>query len=99
MELTGAICISFVIVLVSSLAWTNAAVEEGVKVACVPAELKPCTPAGRTGSNPSTECCRKLKEQVSCLCSYMKNPAFGHCFQTPNALKVIAACSIPYPTC
>ncbi|KAL0865290.1 hypothetical protein Bca101_044408 [Brassica carinata] len=102
MKFTVAICISFVIVLVSSLAWTNAAMEEGIKeikVACVPAELKPCTQAGLTGSKPSSECCGKLKEQESCLCSYIKNPSFGHCFKSPNAHKVISACSISYPNC
>lgn len=100
MKFTGTICISFLIVLVSSLAWTNVAVEEEIKVACVPAELKPCTPAaGLTGSKPSTECCRKLKEQKSCLCSYIKNTSFGHCFKSPNAHKVISACRISYPAC
>ncbi|KAL0723731.1 hypothetical protein Bca4012_038330 [Brassica carinata] len=99
MKFKGTICISFVIILVSSLAWTNTALEEEIKVACVPAELKPCTQAGLTGSKPSSECCGKLKEQESCLCSYIKNPSFGHCFKSPNAHKVIAACSISYPNC
>ncbi|KAF8116256.1 hypothetical protein N665_0020s0108 [Sinapis alba] len=96
MKFTGAVCI---LVLVSSLAWTNAVVKEEIKVACVPMELTPCKPSGQTESKPSTECCGKLKEQESCLCSYINNPIFGEYVKSPNAHKILAACNIPYPTC
>ncbi|KAF8089013.1 hypothetical protein N665_0520s0011 [Sinapis alba] len=97
MKFTGAICIALVIVLVSSLDLTNAVVEEEIKVACVPTELKPCLPAIQAGSQPSTECCGKLKEQQSCLCGYIKNPAFGSYIK--SAQKVLTACGVPSPTC
>ncbi|KAG2302598.1 hypothetical protein Bca4012_060936 [Brassica carinata] len=97
MKFTGPICIALVIVLISSLDLTNAVVQEEIKVACVPTELNSCLPAVQTGSNPSTECCTKLKEQQSCLCSYIQNPAFGPYLK--NAQKGLAACGVPYPTC
>ncbi|CAH8385125.1 unnamed protein product [Eruca vesicaria subsp. sativa] len=99
MKFAGAVCISFVLVLASSLDWTNAAVEEEIKVECVPAELISCMPAILTGSAPTTECCGKLKEQESCLCSYIQNSAFGPYIKSPNAHKVLEGCGIPYPTC
>ncbi|CAF2081898.1 unnamed protein product [Brassica rapa] len=77
MKFTGAICIAFVLIFVSSLARTNAVVEEGTNGVCVPGELKPCIPAVQTGSKPTTECCGVLKKQQSCLCGYIKDPRFG----------------------
>ncbi|KAG2302596.1 hypothetical protein Bca4012_060933 [Brassica carinata] len=97
MNFTRAICIALVIVLVSFLDLTNAVVEEEIKVACVLTELKPCLPAVKTGGNPSTECCGKLKEQQSCLCGYKQNPVIGPYLK--NAQRILGACGVPIPTC
>lgn len=105
MKFTTLVCISslVVIVVMSSLAPTKAAVVRGSggeeKVACIVTELQPCVPAIQAGSQPSTECCGKLKEQESCLCGYIKNPLFGQYVSSGNAHKVLAACGVPYPTC
>ncbi|KAH0862072.1 hypothetical protein HID58_079283 [Brassica napus] len=93
----GVVCIAFVIVLLSALAPTKAVFEE--KVACIPTELMTCIPALQTGSQPSAECCGKLKEQESCLCGYIQNPLFSQYVTSENAHKVLATCGIPYPTC
>ncbi|XP_010528501.1 PREDICTED: probable non-specific lipid-transfer protein AKCS9 [Tarenaya hassleriana] len=69
------------------------------EAACVVTELAPCLPAITTGGNPSAECCGKLKEQESCLCGYVKNPAFAQYVSSPNARKVLSACGVPYPSC
>ncbi|CAN6890732.1 unnamed protein product [Brassica oleracea var. botrytis] len=97
MKFTGVVCIAFVIVLLSALAPTKAVFEE--KVACIPTELMTCIPALQTGSQPSAECCGKLKEQESCLCGYIQNPLFSQYVTSENAHKVLATCGIPYPTC
>ncbi|XP_018450182.2 non-specific lipid-transfer protein 2-like [Raphanus sativus] len=97
MKFTGVVCIAFVIVLVSALAPTKAVLED--KVACIPTELMVCLPALQTGSQPPAECCGKLKEQESCLCSYIQNPLFSQYITSENAHKTLASCSIPYPTC
>lgn len=96
MKFTGAICIALVIVLVSSLAQTNAVVEN--KGVCVPNELKPCIPAAKTGK-PSTECCGVLKKQQSCLCGYIKDPKFSPYVNSKYTHQVLATCGVPYPKC
>ncbi|KAG2323981.1 hypothetical protein Bca4012_038331 [Brassica carinata] len=99
MKFGGAICIAFVIVLVSSLAQTNAVMEEETKGVCVPNELKPCIPAVKTGGKPSTECCGALKKQQSCLCGYIKDPKFSQYVKSKYAHQVLATCGVPYPKC
>ncbi|KAL0703552.1 hypothetical protein Bca4012_069977 [Brassica carinata] len=99
MKFTGAICIAFVILFVSSLARNNAVVEEGTNGVCVPGELKPCIPAVQTGSKPTTECCGVLKKQQSCLCGYIKDPRFGQYVKSKYAHMVLSTCGVPYPKC
>ncbi|RID52299.1 hypothetical protein BRARA_H02907 [Brassica rapa] len=57
-----------------------------------PTELTPCIPAGQTGSQPSAECCGKLKEQESCLCKYINKRLFPPYVSSANVQKVLAAC-------
>ncbi|CAF2040292.1 hypothetical protein BRARA_I01526 [Brassica rapa] len=97
MKFTGAICIALVIVLVSSLDLTSAAVEEEIKVACVVTELIPCLESSIIGVHPYPECCVTLKAQQSCLCGYIQNPVYGGFFK--NAHSVFTGCGVPYPTC
>ncbi|CAN0896613.1 Probable non-specific lipid-transfer protein AKCS9 [Linum grandiflorum] len=66
---------------------------------CNPGDLLPCLPAITSGSKPTDECCGKLKDQETCLCGYVKNPAFGKYVNSPEAKKVIAACDVPKPSC
>ncbi|EOA25088.1 hypothetical protein CARUB_v10018396mg [Capsella rubella] len=92
--------IAFVIVVMSTLAPTvigGSGREE--KAACVVTELMSCLPAILKGSQPPAYCCEMLKEQHSCLCGYIKTPAFGHYVIPKNAHKLLAACGIPYPKC
>ncbi|ESQ36128.1 hypothetical protein EUTSA_v10009190mg [Eutrema salsugineum] len=96
MKFTTLIYIAFVIVVVSSWAPTKAIVEEE-KVICYAKELSPCEPAAQTGSKPTTECCKKLKEQESCLCGYAKT--YRKYISYEGARKILEACAIPIPTC
>ena len=97
MKFTGIVCIAFVIVLVSASAPTKEVLEE--KVACNSTEHITCIPALQSGSQPSAECCGKLKEEESCLCGYIQNPLFSQYVTSENAHKILATCGIPYPTC
>ncbi|XP_010450959.1 PREDICTED: probable non-specific lipid-transfer protein AKCS9 [Camelina sativa] len=73
--------------------------EEVINVTCSATELSSCLPAMTSGDAPSTQCCTKLKEQESCLCSYIKNPLYSSYVSSPNARKTLEACTVPYPTC
>ncbi|KAG2323980.1 hypothetical protein Bca52824_006708 [Brassica carinata] len=99
MKFTGAIYITFVIVLVSSLALTDAAVEDEKVLACNPKELEPCSPAIKTGSKPSTQCCAMLKKEEPCLCGYINDPVYGQYIKSKNAHKAFSACGIPPLSC
>ncbi|VVA90339.1 unnamed protein product [Arabis nemorensis] len=102
MKFSTLACIAFVVVVVSSLAPTKAVVVQAgsENVACVVTELIPCLGAIQSGgTHPSKECCEKLKEQVSCLCEYIKNPFYGQYVESENAHKVLAACGLSFPTC
>ncbi|KAF8110291.1 hypothetical protein N665_0085s0020 [Sinapis alba] len=93
MKFRGVVCIAFVIVLVSFLAPTKAALED--KVACKSTELTECIPEGQTGSQPSAKCCGKLKGEKSCLCTFIRSRVFP----PENIYKLLAGCGIPRPTC
>ncbi|CAN8295102.1 unnamed protein product [Cochlearia groenlandica] len=93
MKLATLACIAFVLLAVSCLAPTKA------EDACNPMDLQTCAGAIQTGAQPSTECCGKLKEQQTCLCGYMKNPAFSQYITPEKAHQILAACDIPYPSC
>lgn len=99
MKFTTLASIAFVIVIVSTLAPTEAVVVSGEKVTCDPIALQPCLPAVMSGSQPTTECCGKLKEQQSCFCDYIKNPIVGQYLSDATARRILGACSVPYPTC
>ncbi|ESQ38548.1 hypothetical protein EUTSA_v10029435mg [Eutrema salsugineum] len=98
MKFATVVCIAFVIIAVSSLTPTKAVMEDE-KVTCNPKELLICMPAAKTGSQPSTECCGKLKEQQSCLCGYSKDPSFSQYITSGAAKKILEACDIPIPKC
>ncbi|GFZ12231.1 hypothetical protein Acr_23g0006160 [Actinidia rufa] len=68
-------------------------------VTCDPLELSPCLSAIVNGSPPSKQCCTKLKQQVPCLCQYIKDPNFSKYVTNPNAKKVASACGVTIPTC
>lgn len=67
---------------------------------CDPLELSPCVPAiAGSGTNPTPECCTKLREQAPCFCKYLDNPAFQPFRKSPNTKKVIDACAVIPPLC
>ncbi|KAF3629972.1 Non-specific lipid-transfer protein 2 [Capsicum annuum] len=66
---------------------------------CSPAELRPCLGAIRSSSAPTKLCCSKIKQQKSCLCQYLKNPALKQYVNSPAAKKVARTCGVPYPRC
>ncbi|XP_062004742.1 non-specific lipid-transfer protein 2-like [Rosa rugosa] len=66
---------------------------------CDPVQLSPCLDPIQHGSKPSSTCCQKLKEQIPCLCGYIKNPAFKQYVTGPNAEKLSANCGVQYPRC
>ncbi|WMV18174.1 hypothetical protein MTR67_011559 [Solanum verrucosum] len=69
-------------------------------VTCNVMELVPCAPAIISGQLPPSEaCCAKLKEQVPCLCGYLKDPTLKPYVDSPNAQKVFQACGVTIPKC
>ncbi|XP_019094891.1 PREDICTED: non-specific lipid-transfer protein 2-like [Camelina sativa] len=70
---------------------------EEVKAACHLEDLQICKQAIITESPPSPECCKKLKEQKSCLCKYLISPPISQYIGA--AKRVIAACGIHIPNC
>ncbi|VFQ87187.1 unnamed protein product [Cuscuta campestris] len=56
-------------------------------------ELAPC---GGNNSQPSGECCAKLKAQdPSCLCQYAKNPSIN----VQQARAIAKYCNVQLPKC
>ncbi|KAG8373754.1 hypothetical protein BUALT_Bualt11G0058000 [Buddleja alternifolia] len=74
-------------------------VHETTAVTCNPVALSPCMSAMTGSSQPSAECCSKLREQQPCFCGYMKNPMLKPYVDSPNAKKVAATCGIAAPRC
>ncbi|CAA0841925.1 Bifunctional inhibitor/lipid-transfer protein/seed storage 2S albumin superfamily protein [Striga hermonthica] len=74
-----------------------ALVHEAAAVTCDPMQLSPCLDAITGGGPPSAECCNRVKEQVPCLCDYLKNPIFKP--YIPGAKRILAACKIAAPKC
>ncbi|KAL3525485.1 hypothetical protein ACH5RR_013857 [Cinchona calisaya] len=68
-------------------------------VTCTPTELSQCVGAIISGQRPSSECCRKLREQRPCLCGYLKDPNLRQYINSPNARKVASICGVPTPKC
>ncbi|GKD07307.1 non-specific lipid-transfer protein 2 [Tanacetum coccineum] len=70
-----------------------------VEVACSPSQLTPCLRPILKGTPPPDKCCSKLKEQKSCLCGYIKDPAMAKYVNSPGAKKVAKTCGVPIPNC
>ncbi|EOA37603.1 hypothetical protein CARUB_v10011969mg [Capsella rubella] len=80
----------FISLVMSSLAPTKVA-------ACAVMDLAPCLSAVQGGSQPSAECCTKLKDNQSCFCDYLKDPLVGPFLSAGK--KVLADCNVPIPSC
>ncbi|GAU46076.1 hypothetical protein TSUD_180120 [Trifolium subterraneum] len=68
-------------------------------VDCNPLELRPCLGAITSNTPPSAECCNKLKEQIPCLCGYIKNPVLSPYVGSPGAKRVASSCGVATPQC
>ncbi|TMW87776.1 hypothetical protein EJD97_019498 [Solanum chilense] len=68
-------------------------------VTCNVSELSPCAAAIIKGTPATPACCAKLKEQIPCLCGYMKDPKLRQYADSPNAKKVSKTCGVPIPKC
>ncbi|KAH0688843.1 hypothetical protein KY285_015994 [Solanum tuberosum] len=68
-------------------------------VTCNVSELSPCADAILKGTPASPTCCAKLKEQIPCLCGYIKDPKLKPYIDSPNAKKVSQTCGVPFPKC
>ncbi|TVU35465.1 hypothetical protein EJB05_17356, partial [Eragrostis curvula] len=60
---------------------------------CDPLALRPCAPVV-WGDKPSAACCAKLREQKPCLCKYRKNAYLSRYINSPDGMKVAAACRL-----
>ncbi|KAL3512224.1 hypothetical protein ACH5RR_024941 [Cinchona calisaya] len=64
-------------------------------VNCDPSKLTPCTTA--TSSGVSEQCCTNLKEQLPCICIYVKQ--YGNFLNIPAVQSIFKACKITIPKC
>lgn len=68
-------------------------------MSCNPMAMKACLPAIKSSEPPTAECCKRVKEQESCFCEYLKNPILKPYLNSPNAKKIAASCGVAFPTC
>ncbi|EOA26115.1 hypothetical protein CARUB_v10019541mg [Capsella rubella] len=100
MKFSTLVCITFLVVILSSLAPIKSSlVENSVKPPCTDIEITGCVPAIILGTPPTAECCGKLKAQQPCYCDFIKNPAFRPLVTSPQAHAALGFCGIPYPSC
>ncbi|XP_051117724.1 non-specific lipid-transfer protein 2-like [Andrographis paniculata] len=76
----------------------SVSVAEGNGAGCDPVALSPCLPAITGSDSPTEECCRLLRSQEPCFCSYLSNPAFKPYIDSPNARAVATKCGVQIPT-
>ncbi|XP_047321139.1 non-specific lipid-transfer protein 2-like [Impatiens glandulifera] len=89
-----------VVVVVVALTGESAEAVTCNPVTCNPMKLNPCLGAISSPTvTPTKECCTNLIKQKSCLCCYMKNPAYKHYVDSPNARRVSVICGIFSPMC
>ncbi|OVA06504.1 Bifunctional inhibitor/plant lipid transfer protein/seed storage helical domain [Macleaya cordata] len=66
---------------------------------CKATELASCFNAITSSAPPSAACCSKLKEQVPCLCQYVRDPNLAKYVNTANARRVAKTCGVAFPNC
>lgn len=67
-----------------------------IAVTCDPkALISPCSSA--TSSGVSKLCCTRIKEQVPCICKYVKQ--YGDFLNSPLVKKIAKTCGITFPKC
>ncbi|XP_042041417.1 non-specific lipid-transfer protein 2P [Salvia splendens] len=67
-------------------------------VVCNPSELASCAWTVIFGSRPSAECCRKLRVQQPCFCTYIRDPQYKQFLLSSNAAKFTSVCNVTIPT-
>ncbi|KAG5614386.1 hypothetical protein H5410_014210 [Solanum commersonii] len=68
-------------------------------VTCSVSELSPCAESILTGIPPTPTCCGVLREQIPCLCGYIKDPKLKSYMDYPNTQKMYKFCRVPFPQC
>ncbi|KAK8579877.1 hypothetical protein V6N13_143038 [Hibiscus sabdariffa] len=69
------------------------------QVTCNPIELSACLPAITSLTPPSESCCSRVREQTTCICGYLNDPALRQFADNPNTRNIASACGVPYPQC
>ncbi|GMI90565.1 Tracheary Element Differentiation-related 4 [Hibiscus trionum] len=69
------------------------------QVTCNPIELSACLPAITSSTPPPESCCSRLREQTTCFCGYLNDPALRQFADNPNTRQIASACGVPYPQC
>ncbi|KAE8668480.1 Non-specific lipid-transfer protein 2 [Hibiscus syriacus] len=69
------------------------------QVTCNPIELSVCLPAITSSVPPSESCCNRLRDQTTCFCGYLNDPALRQFADNPNTRMIARACGVPYPQC
>ncbi|KAE8729629.1 hypothetical protein F3Y22_tig00003480pilonHSYRG00007 [Hibiscus syriacus] len=72
---------------------------EDAQVTCNPIELSVCLPAITSSTHTSESCCNRLRDQTTCFCGYLNDPALRQFADNPNTRMIAGACGVPYPRC
>ncbi|CAL4974642.1 unnamed protein product [Urochloa decumbens] len=83
-----------VAVLASPFTTVCLASRAGPPPKCDPLALRPCAPAAIYGARPSGECCAEVREQMPCLCRYIKNLDLNRYINSREGRRIAAVCRV-----
>ncbi|KAI7739379.1 hypothetical protein M8C21_010722 [Ambrosia artemisiifolia] len=85
------LCALAMVLLVGNVQKTNAQT-------CNAQDLISCAGPLFFGTQPSSDCCTKLRAAQPCFCDFIRDPSFGQYINSPNARKLATACGVTIPT-
>ncbi|KAK4747521.1 hypothetical protein SAY87_014107 [Trapa incisa] len=88
---------SALLLVVAALLLVLVVAQPASAVVCKSTELQPCVPAIVGPPTPSPECCKKLKEQTPCFCTYLKDPRLRKYLGNPKAKQIAKVCGVAFP--
>ncbi|KAF3795026.1 putative non-specific lipid-transfer protein 2 [Nymphaea thermarum] len=51
------------------------------------------------GEKPTSSCCKELKSQMSCFCTYAKNSTYKSYLYSSSGRRIASSCGLKYPHC
>ncbi|KAL4577591.1 hypothetical protein LXL04_013701 [Taraxacum kok-saghyz] len=76
-----------------------AVVHQTEAVVCNLLSLSPCLGPALFFTPPPGMCCGRLREQLPCLCEYVRNVNYGQLLSSSGPRRVVQACGVVVPNC